>query len=123
ILIAATNHESLLDAAVWRRFTYRLALELPDFDQRLQMWIDFLSPLIIPERDLAILADLSEGFSGSDICDICIRLRREIAATGASLELKDIFPVLLNLAIGGDVDKRFASTLLKLQESDLIHAL
>jgi len=29
IVLAATNHETLLDAAVWRRFTYRLALTLP----------------------------------------------------------------------------------------------
>ena len=29
IVIAATNHEELLDSAIWRRFSYRLALEFP----------------------------------------------------------------------------------------------
>ncbi len=30
IVIAATNHKELLDSAVWRRFSYRLALDFPD---------------------------------------------------------------------------------------------
>ena len=37
IVLAATNHEGLLDAAVWRRFSYRLALALPSADQRHQL--------------------------------------------------------------------------------------
>lgn len=123
ILLAATNHEALLDAAVWRRFTYRLALQLPDLGQRSQMWVNFLSPMEFSDRDLAILSDLSEGFSGSDIREVCVRLRRKAVSIGHLPQLQDIFPILLNLAIGGGEQGRFAASLGKLQESDLIHAL
>ena len=32
LLLAATNHEQLLDTAVWRRFDYKLEIEMPDVD-------------------------------------------------------------------------------------------
>lgn len=34
ILLAATNHENLLDSAVWRRFAYRLEVGKPDEEAR-----------------------------------------------------------------------------------------
>lgn len=123
ILLAATNHESLLDAAVWRRFTYRIALRLPNEEQRSEMWINFLSPLSISERELSILIDLSAGFSGSDIREVSTRLRRKLALTGNSTLLRDIFPILLNLSIGLDGQNRFASTLTELDDAALIQAL
>ena len=103
IVLAATNHETLLDAAVWRRFTYRLVLAMPTIDQRRQMWIDFSRPLEFSARDVDALADLTEGFSGSDIRETCARLRRRtLADRRASPQLSDAFAVLLNLALGGD---------------------
>ena len=38
IVIAATNHQELLDSAIWRRFSYRLALDFPAADLREKMW-------------------------------------------------------------------------------------
>lgn len=122
IVLAATNHESLLDAAVWRRFTYRLALTLPTLHQRRQMWSDFLAPLIFGERDVALLADLSEGFTGSDIREAAARLRRRQMATGAAPVLKDAFPILLNLATDSE-GSRFASRVGGKDASAVVHAL
>lgn len=34
ILIAATNHPELLDNAVWRRFTTKIEIGMPDDDAR-----------------------------------------------------------------------------------------
>lgn len=70
IVLAATNHEELLDSAVWRRFGYRLELDYPSVELRWQMWSGFLQPIEFIERDLHILVDLSEGFSGSDIQEV-----------------------------------------------------
>ena len=123
IVLAATNHESLLDAAVWRRFTYRLALTLPSTEQRARMWSDFLSPIEFAERDVAVLADLSEGFSGSDIREAGARLRRRQTTTDEPLLLNDVFPILLNLAIGGDEAARFAARLANKDDSTIVHAL
>jgi SpoVK/Ycf46/Vps4 family AAA+-type ATPase len=122
IVLAATNHEGLLDAAVWRRFTYRVALTLPTLEQRQQMWADFLSPVSFGERELALLADLSEGFTGSDIREAAARLRRRQVATGGAPSLKDAFPILLNLATGTE-GSRFASRLADRDPVTVIHTL
>lgn len=122
IVLAATNHENLLDAAVWRRFTYRLALTLPTLEQRQQMWADFLAPLLFSERELALLADLSEGFTGSDIRETAARLRRRQLASGAAPALKDAFPIVLNLATGAE-GSRFASNLAGKEPSAMVHIL
>lgn len=111
IVLAATNHEALLDGAVWRRFTYRLSLELPSAEQRRMMWTDFMCPLALTERDVAVLVDLTDGFSGSDIREACARLKRRHFASHKELQLKDGFQVVQNLAIAGEDQQRFASQL------------
>lgn len=123
IVLAATNHETLLDGAVWRRFTYRLALQLPSPEQRERMWADFIDPTQFPLRDLTVLSDLSEGFSGSDIREACARLKRRHFSTGKPLELKDAFPVLQNLAIGAEDGARFIARLANKDTADVVHAL
>ena len=111
IVIAATNHEDLLDSAVWRRFSYRLALGYPTSEMRKQMWAEFIRPLDFQPRDFDLLVDLSEGFSGSDIQDICLRLRRQEITTKQRPELKDAFQVLQNIGIGEGKERRFLSSL------------
>lgn len=124
IVLAATNHEGLLDAAVWRRFTYRLALALPTAEQRRQMWADFSAPIEFSTRDLEVLTDLTEGFSGSDIRETWARLRRRsLAAGGKVLQLCDVFPVLLNLALSGEGKPRFAATLSGKESPEVVHIL
>jgi hypothetical protein len=54
---------------------------------------------------------LSEGFSGSDIHDVCIRLHRRRITRKESPELKDAFLVLQNIGIGEGEDRRFLSLL------------
>src|SRR5271170_7206592 len=63
IVIAATNHEELLDSAIWRRFSYRLALSFPSVEERQLMWGQFVLPLQFTPREIELLVDLSEGFS------------------------------------------------------------
>lgn len=122
IVLAATNHENLLDAAVWRRFTYRVSLDLPDAEQRQRMWGDFLGPVSFSERELTLLADLSEGFTGSDIREASARLRRRQMASGQPQSLKEIFPILLNLALDHQ-GTRFASQLQGKDANALVHLL
>jgi len=111
IVIAATNHEELLDSAIWRRFSYRLALTFPSADQRHILWAQFISPVEFPAREIELLVDLSEGFSGSDIREVCLRLHRRQIATQKHPELKEVFQVLQNLAIGEGEDRRFLARL------------
>jgi hypothetical protein len=111
IVIAATNHQELLDSAIWRRFSYRLALGYPGADLRRKMWESYSQELQLTAREIELLVDLSEGFSGSDIHDVCVRLQRRRITTRQFPELKDAFQVLQNMGIGEGEDRRFLSHL------------
>lgn len=109
IVLAATNHEKLLDSAIWRRFSYRLELGFPSHHLRAQMWLQFLPPINFEERDLELLVDLSEGFTGSDIQEVCRRLNRRRITTKQSPTMLDAFQILQNIGIGEGEERRFLS--------------
>ena len=111
IVIAATNHKELLDEAVWRRFTYRLELSYPAVPTRDQMWRSFSLPLELSARDVDLLVDLSEGFSGSDIYESCLRLHRKRITTNEPPTIHDAFTALLNMTEGPGETSRFLSHL------------
>ena len=107
IVLAATNHEELLDTAVWRRFAYRLRLVPPSSDLRLRLWQEFLPTVPFRKKDLAVLIDISEGFTGADIQEASLRLRRKQITGGTDFTLSDAFEALRNLAVGdGDHGRR-----------------
>src|SRR5262249_18998967 len=56
--IAATNHDHLLDAAVWRRFEARIHISLPDAETRSRLLDQFVRPLRLQptERKLLVWA-------------------------------------------------------------------
>jgi AAA+ superfamily predicted ATPase len=111
IVVAATNHQELLDSAIWRRFSYRLSLDFPTAEMRRMMWAEFSAELGFTTRELELLVDLSEGFSGSDIREVCVRLRRRRITKQQVPEMKDAFQVLQNIGIGEGEGRRFLSLL------------
>ena len=71
-VIGATNKPWDLDWAFIRRFQKRILVPLPDHHTRLMMLKLYTTNLQIDrDVDLHELARLSEGFSGSDIRDVC----------------------------------------------------
>jgi SpoVK/Ycf46/Vps4 family AAA+-type ATPase len=71
-VIGATNKPWDLDWAFIRRFQKRILVPLPDHHTRLMMLKLYTATLQIEQDvDLHELARLSEGFSGSDIRDVC----------------------------------------------------
>ena len=111
IVVAATNHQELLDSAIWRRFSYRLALGFPSAEQRRLMWAQFFFPLQFTPQETNLFVDLSEGFSGSDIRDVCLRLQRRRITTQRHPEMKEAFQILQNISIGEGEQRRFLSRL------------
>jgi hypothetical protein len=109
IVLAATNHDELLDGAVWRRFAYRIRLTPPSSALRLKLWEEFL-PMGTPfrKKELSVLVDLSEGFTGADIQEASLRLRRkQITSKNDDVSLGAAFEALRNLAVGdGDARRR-----------------
>jgi len=68
ILIAATNHQNILDPAIWRRFDDVLYYDLPDTPSRKRLLEDYLR-VIKRDSDIDIdeIAKQTEGLSPSDI--------------------------------------------------------
>lgn len=79
-VIAATNHEHLLDPAIWRRFDVIVQLSLPGLEERLAMLSQFIKLNESDEansENLRWVALITEGCSGSDLKQIVIRSRQE----------------------------------------------
>ena len=106
IVLAATNHDELLDSAVWRRFAYRLRLTAPSNTLRLKLWKEFLPVAPLRKKDLSVLVDLSEGFTGADIQEASLRLRRKLITSRGAVTLGDALDALRNLAVGEDNSRR-----------------
>jgi SpoVK/Ycf46/Vps4 family AAA+-type ATPase len=90
-VIGATNKPWDLDWAFIRRFQKRILVPLPDHHTRLMMLKLYTSNLAIsPDVDLHELARLSEGFSGSDIRDVCqsaqLKLIGEFFESGKAMD-------------------------------------
>lgn len=69
IVIGATNHEEILDKAIWRRFPLKIHFDLPDTESRKLLFKLFLKDTS-HDVDLDLLSRITEGLNGSDIFDI-----------------------------------------------------
>ncbi|MGD0027705.1 MAG: AAA family ATPase [Candidatus Bathyarchaeia archaeon] len=86
-VIGATNKPWDLDWGFIRRFQKRILVPLPDHHTRLMMFKLYTTTLFLAtDVDLHELARISEGFSGSDIRDVCqsaqLKLIGEFFETG-----------------------------------------
>ena len=119
IIIAATNHQELLDAAVWRRFGYRIELDYPTPEMRAQLWQHYAEKLEFSDSELKMLVDLSDGFSGSDICEAGTRLHRRQLLGNASTTLSDTLRIMRNLSIGEGEQRRFLGLIRNKDDHDI----
>lgn len=76
VLIAATNHERLLDPAVWRRFAFQLPMPLPDSGLRDKLWRTHLGNFGTTGIDFAALTQRSDGATGALIEQISLDAKR-----------------------------------------------
>jgi SpoVK/Ycf46/Vps4 family AAA+-type ATPase len=67
VTIGITNHPSLLDPAVWRRFEVQLEIPQPGFDVRVEIARSFMPPVTPSEVDLRMIAWFTEGATGAEI--------------------------------------------------------
>jgi len=77
LLLASTNHEKLLDNAVWRRFGYKLEIELPDADAIIKM-IDLFTNGEggFSAKEKREMATALLGLSGADVEEIITKSLR-----------------------------------------------
>ena len=89
--VGATNKPWSLDWPFLRRFQKRIYIPLPNFDGRMSMFKNYTAPINVdPGISLEDLSRISDGYSGSDIRDICqggqLRVVRELFETGKALD-------------------------------------
>ncbi|MCQ5361868.1 MAG: AAA family ATPase [Candidatus Methanomethylicia archaeon] len=91
-VIGATNKPWALDWAFIRRFQKRIYVPVPDFETRLKIYQLYTQKLVMEGVDLNEVARLSEGYSGSDIRDICqavqLRVVSELFESGRISDMK-----------------------------------
>lgn len=94
VVIGATNHEEILDKAIWRRFPQKIQFNLPDTSQRKRMLNIFLQDRAktLPIDDIA---EVSEGLSGSSIKDFSDAISKVSIIKGEQLSKIDALSVML----------------------------
>ncbi|TRW93172.1 ATP-binding protein [Paracoccus sp. M683] len=94
ITIAITNHDRLLDPAVWRRFETHLQLGEPDESARESLIARFLQPLEAPASTLRVFSYCLAGRTGADIERVCTAAKRTLALSGESHDGPGLFHAL-----------------------------
>lgn len=64
--IGVTNHEILLDPAVWRRFEVQIEIPKPSFNDFVKIVAKDIQPLELDKNSISFLAWCLEGSSGAD---------------------------------------------------------
>lgn len=92
LLIAATNHDKLLDSAVWRRFEYKLEIGLPDTNAIIEM-IDLFTKKAhnLNAKEKIELATALTGLSGANIEEVLVKAIRRSVIQNKSIEKIDFY--------------------------------
>ncbi len=90
-VIGATNKPWALDPPFLRRFSKRIYIPPPSLQMRMALFRQYTSPLILAEDfTLEDLSKLSEGYSASDIRDMCqasqLKVVTELFESGLALD-------------------------------------
>jgi SpoVK/Ycf46/Vps4 family AAA+-type ATPase len=108
VILSATNHQHLLDPAIWRRFAFRIELALPGPDARRRMIELFLKDHH-SGVDADILVAMTDGLSGADlrlVCENAIRLA--VIADQSQVSTTDLIRGFIRMRLGETFD--FTST-------------
>ena len=104
IILAATNRADILDKALLRagRFDRQIYVELPDLNDRREIFNVHLRPIKIDETvDVDFLARQTPGFSGADIANVCNEAALIAARRKKKFVQKEDFLSAVDRIIGG----------------------
>ncbi len=104
IILAATNRVDILDKALLRagRFDRQIHVDLPDLNERKEVFGVHLRPIKIDETvDVDLLARQTPGFSGADIANVCNEAALIAARHNRSFVGKQDFLDAVDRIIGG----------------------
>ncbi|RNA10244.1 katanin p60 ATPase-containing subunit A-like 2 isoform X7 [Brachionus plicatilis] len=104
-LLAASNIPWELDHAMLRRLEKRIIVDLPTYEARIKMFTTHLPATVIKENGLSLtsdldysrLAEITDGYSGSDIKLVC--------KEAAMKSVRKVFSALENLNEGDELNQ------------------
>ncbi len=76
--IAATNRESSLDAALWRRFGLQVSVDLPGVNERFAIIRRYLHPFRMSDDDVDVLAEVTTGASPALLRNLIEGVKRSL---------------------------------------------
>ncbi|MCB0646860.1 MAG: ATP-dependent zinc metalloprotease FtsH [Saprospiraceae bacterium] len=104
ILMAATNRPDILDSALMRpgRFDRQISIDRPDLKGREAIFKVHLKQIkTAPDMDPQVLAEMTPGFAGAEIANVCNEAALVAARRGKSSVDLDDFNFALDRVIGG----------------------
>ncbi len=104
ILMAATNRADVLDTALMRpgRFDRQIGIERPDLKERNAIFKVHLKNIKVnPSVESSVLAEMTPGFAGADIANICNEAALVAARRDKSFVDIEDFNYALDRVIGG----------------------
>jgi cell division protease FtsH len=104
ILMAATNRADVLDSALMRpgRFDRLISVDRPDIIGREAIFKVHLKSITVgPDMDAKILAEMTPGFAGAEIANVCNEAALVAARRGKTAVDMDDFNFALDRVIGG----------------------
>ena len=82
LIIAATNHEQLLDPALWRRFDEVVSFPLPSIKEIARLIAMRLKNFPAADMDIHVLAEALRGMSHADVERVCFDAIKACILTG-----------------------------------------
>lgn len=123
IILAATNRADILDKALLRagRFDRQISVELPDLNERKEIFGVHLRPIKIDESvDAEFMARQTPGFSGADIANVCNEAALIAARNDKKFVQKEDFMNAIDRIVGG-LEKRSMITTADERKSIAFH--
>jgi SpoVK/Ycf46/Vps4 family AAA+-type ATPase len=117
VVVAATNHEELLDRAVWRRFQIRLELPAPNASQAgafVKQFFGTRAGQLLSQKDLVqLLRFRPDAKSFAELEEACLSVLRRLALSQGSAKVSDLVADEIRIwklrnRSGGEKDARSA---------------
>ncbi len=108
LIIAATNHQHLLDPALWRRFDEILYFDIPDEKRRILIFEKYLKVITKGNSlDIKKLSKQTDGMAPSDIALICFEsIKNSVLSDRSRVEMNDLIFAIMEQKRRKDIKGR-----------------
>jgi len=108
LIIAATNHQHLLDPALWRRFDEILYFDIPDEKRRILIFEKYLKVITKGNAlDIKKLSKQTDGMTPSDIALICFEsIKNSVLSDRNRVEMDDLSSAIIEQKRRKDIKGR-----------------